>query len=1294
MATVTKTFSFATNTESFVATAGANSTLTFDSGIGNPAGSLKARIAGRNKNNLNYWEWTGTWESLGVPTGSTVTAIRVSAGYTRCTEYATGQPSTIGPYELYDNTPTLQATLWSGRNIGATDAAWVAVGGQLDQSVPSAIQPSNSTIRLRLSDSLATGASNTAAVTTYDDEVSFVITYTTPTPSSTSLGVRVIGASSGGGASVPATPVLDNFNRADGALGANWTQAIASYSMPPIASNAVALTQFPSAAWNSSFAADQEAYAKVTQTSGTSTPISLLLRANNLNQSGVTSAYRVVVYLNTGNTYAAEAFLVQSGSNTSLGFQNAVVPVGQSYFLARIVGSTISLYYSSDGVTYTLGKQWTDSTLSSSGYIGFYSSNNSGTGVVIDDFGGGAVATSTTSSTTQAVRVTGQSTSNTTQAVRVTGQAASNTSRTVKATGQAFTSAAQTIRVTGQLGSSTTQPIRTTGQATASRSQSVRITGATASVWPINNVRVTGGTASSQSVSVRVFGTTATNVTQSVRVTGTLPSSTQTSVRVTGGTATSTSSAGRVTGGTVAQQSTTVRTFGAIASAWPINNVRVTGGTSSFQTNDVRVTGVLSLQSSTSVGARVSSGQVAQTETDVRTFGEGRASQKQTVSITGQALSNIAVQARATGQATTSTATGVRVYADQGPPVDKHFKNFGFNSDSDGWIFTSGGTGQTSGWTNADGVLGVGAITQRSTASAETSNNYWEWSGTWEDLGVPAGAVITDIAAPKYSYKVSEFTAASSTSNAGTLELRDALGNLRFNIISGTSTFSGTTGWLTRTGVRNAGLNYSSNDSIKLRLNSSLVTNTGGAITLRHDDVQFEIWYSIPTTVTTSQDVRVSGHILASVSNAVRVSGQLGSNQSQTVRVSGQAPVATSQDARVVGQATSSASRDARITAQTTSSESVDARLTAQATTANRQDVRVTGYLTSAASLGARVTGYIGVGTQSDARVTGQDTATTSLGARLYGTAGSNTTLAIRVTGQADTQVRRDVRVFGYYVNNLALQARVSGQVITAASVDARITGTNTSAITLDARLVAQQQASTSTDVRVAAQDEHSVDRDVRVRGEAPTSTEIGSRLVGKGVTSASYEARISAQGQAAVIREARITAETGAQIALGARVTAQEGTTQRRDVRVLGQAPVSLEQLVRVAGETTSATSQDARLAGTATASDSRATRLVGQAFSDTSLDVRTEGRVEIATVRAARIFAFMPNETEVEASVIGALEASTGHGVSVTGWSGSNVFDGRNYVTVLEAQETELIGDGRNYAVPVEQRNEVIEE
>jgi len=196
-ATTTKTFSFASTAENFVGNSGGKATLTYDSETGNPAGSLKTDSSGRNNNDISNWTWTGTWEDLGVPAGAIVTQIRVNAGYTRVTAWNIVDSVTIGPYKLKDNLDVDQATLWAGRSPTGTEGSWIAISAQSDQTVPAAVQASNSTIKLYLERSINLGNNPSAQVTLFDDEVSFVITYTAiavslTTDGSVSFGTLVL----------------------------------------------------------------------------------------------------------------------------------------------------------------------------------------------------------------------------------------------------------------------------------------------------------------------------------------------------------------------------------------------------------------------------------------------------------------------------------------------------------------------------------------------------------------------------------------------------------------------------------------------------------------------------------------------------------------------------------------------------------------------------------------------------------------------------------------------------------------------------------------------------------------------------------------------------------------------------------------------------------------------------------------------------------------------------------------------------------------------------------------------
>jgi len=178
--TNTKTFSFTTTAEGFIGTSGGKSVLSYDSGTGNPAGSLKTDSAGRNNSDISDWTWSGTWEDLGVPTGATVTQVRINSGYTKVTAWNVVNSVTIGAYKLRDSLDADQATLWSGRSPTGIDADWVPISQQADQTVPPAIQASNSSVKLYLERTIDLGNDAATQATLYEDELSFVITYSNP----------------------------------------------------------------------------------------------------------------------------------------------------------------------------------------------------------------------------------------------------------------------------------------------------------------------------------------------------------------------------------------------------------------------------------------------------------------------------------------------------------------------------------------------------------------------------------------------------------------------------------------------------------------------------------------------------------------------------------------------------------------------------------------------------------------------------------------------------------------------------------------------------------------------------------------------------------------------------------------------------------------------------------------------------------------------------------------------------------------------------------------------------------
>jgi hypothetical protein len=125
-------------------------------------------------NGTPYWEWSGTWEDLGAPAGSTITAVNVTYDW-YCENYTTGAASTVGPAELYNSAGTLRNTFSTSQAVSAVSTQWATKTGTTQSGLSDA---SNTSIRLRINAKPNTGSSNSALVTLDLDYVQIAITYT------------------------------------------------------------------------------------------------------------------------------------------------------------------------------------------------------------------------------------------------------------------------------------------------------------------------------------------------------------------------------------------------------------------------------------------------------------------------------------------------------------------------------------------------------------------------------------------------------------------------------------------------------------------------------------------------------------------------------------------------------------------------------------------------------------------------------------------------------------------------------------------------------------------------------------------------------------------------------------------------------------------------------------------------------------------------------------------------------------------------------------------------------------
>jgi hypothetical protein len=179
-----------------------------------------------------------------------------------------------------------------------------------------------------------------------------------------------------------ATTVSDNFDRANGGLGSNWT-TVPGTGAPQIVSNTLRVRTagaLSSAYWSAStFSSDQFAQASLPNSSGTQYGPGIAVRLNG-------SKGYFLWYGNSSNTVSL--WRMDSSSSETLLKQSAALTVSPSSDVWKIqaVGSTISGYQNGKLVV-----QATDTNITSGspGVWLYYSSNQ------IDNWSGGNVTTST-----------------------------------------------------------------------------------------------------------------------------------------------------------------------------------------------------------------------------------------------------------------------------------------------------------------------------------------------------------------------------------------------------------------------------------------------------------------------------------------------------------------------------------------------------------------------------------------------------------------------------------------------------------------------------------------------------------------------------------------------------------------------------------------------------------------------------------------------------------------------------------------------------------------------------------
>ena len=184
MSTTTKTWAWPSSADGWTFTPGTSETGAYEGGAGNPVGSIVSELSVKNKAGNGHWDISGTWADLfGIPTGATVTHVRIYGLDTRCTgylyvdaaRYSTGGASTVGGLQ-YVATTTLE--LWAGRIVSGVEGSWTSTGAGTNVEVLTQDQPATSTVGFRLNVYLDTANTNGAYVRLLHDNLVVEITYT------------------------------------------------------------------------------------------------------------------------------------------------------------------------------------------------------------------------------------------------------------------------------------------------------------------------------------------------------------------------------------------------------------------------------------------------------------------------------------------------------------------------------------------------------------------------------------------------------------------------------------------------------------------------------------------------------------------------------------------------------------------------------------------------------------------------------------------------------------------------------------------------------------------------------------------------------------------------------------------------------------------------------------------------------------------------------------------------------------------------------------------------------------
>jgi hypothetical protein len=228
VATVTKTWSWASGAESWTAAtySGSFSAIGYNGSNGDPASGCLEFAATSLATHVGELYIQGTWEDFGVPSGSVISAVRLTGLQSKCHAFTNGSVALAALYVTRTTNET-EATVWGGRSASGVESSWVSSSGS-SVSIPSVINASSTAVRVKMTAEIDMGFPS-ALHGIYFDTLSLEITYDAAAKTASDTGtvtegatiVATLAASDAGTTTDSSSPARTEYLRASdsGTLG-------------------------------------------------------------------------------------------------------------------------------------------------------------------------------------------------------------------------------------------------------------------------------------------------------------------------------------------------------------------------------------------------------------------------------------------------------------------------------------------------------------------------------------------------------------------------------------------------------------------------------------------------------------------------------------------------------------------------------------------------------------------------------------------------------------------------------------------------------------------------------------------------------------------------------------------------------------------------------------------------------------------------------------------------------------------------------------------------------------------